>query len=173
MNERQLRIELLSRENRGKAARPVFLNGLSSALGETIGADALASLPETDALREKFREAYTSAVRGNAIRFRRFFKREERTAVFRMIDCFADKITDDEILFLTKESEICGAVLMTGGMLKHAEGLLDFDGDSVSILSNSHGQGFLIDFNPDEPIDVYEVTAWGDSWSLMMESCDR
>ena len=71
-----------------------------------------------------------------------------------------------------KRSEFCGAVLIDGMvLLNRAEEALHLDRDSVSVISQNQLEGLLLDFNPDEPEYVYEVTVWGDRWPFFIQDC--
>src|SRR5450631_3454915 len=165
MEIRQKKIQLLSRKNRGRVATPSFLTALSDALGEPIEANALISLPDTDTLLETFRDGYLCATAPGALSYRKFFLPNEEASVFRLAFCLAERLRDEDGFFLTKLSEECGAVhLNVSTLLKHAESVIRFDGDSVSALSKDRQEGLLIDHNPDDPEQAYEVAVWGGRW---------
>jgi len=173
MSSRQEKIEILSRTNRGRKAAPSFLASLSDVLGETIDASALAPLPETDVLVEAFRRGYQS-IKDGALSYRRFFQQREARCVFEFADCLADKIPEEHGLFLTKLSSDCGAAeLNLSTLLRHVGSVIDFDGDSLSVISTDRTQGVLIDRNLEDHDQTYEVAVWGDRWSLLALDCDR
>jgi hypothetical protein len=170
--ERQVKIGLLSRANRGRAEIPRFLHGLSDALGEPVESSSLADLADTDALSAAFRASYEQTAKGIGVSFRNNFEAKDRLAVFRIVDCFADRLREEQVFLMTKLSEICGAVLIRGAVVfRHAEPLLRLDGDSVAVLSSDRTQGFLLDFNPEDPGHVYEVAVWGDRWPVLILGC--
>jgi hypothetical protein len=173
MTSRQEKLALLTRTNRGRIITPSFLAALSEALGESIGPSALSSLPETDALREAFRAGYVSAVKDGVPSYRRFFPQEAVKRVFHFADCLADQLRDEQGLFLTKLSSDCGAIgVGVSILLRHAVSVIDFDGDCLSAMSTDRTQGILIDHNPDDTNQTYEVAVWGDRWSLLALACD-
>jgi hypothetical protein len=174
MDNRQEKIQLLSRINRGRAAAPSFLAHLSEALGEPVETDALKSLPETDVLLEAFREGYQAAIKDGAVSYRRFFLPTERPSVLRIADCLADQLPTENAFFLTKLSNDCGAVrVKISTLLRHTASIIRLDGDSLSAISSDQTQGVLIDHNPDDPPQAYEVVVWGDRWSLLGLACDQ
>jgi hypothetical protein len=94
--------------------------------------------------------------------------------VLRLATCLADQIPTESAFFLTKLSEYCGAVrLSLSALLKHAALIIQLDGDSLSALSIDHTEGILIDHNPDDREQAYEVAVWGDRWPLMVLACDH
>jgi hypothetical protein len=172
MNSRQQKIELLSRINRGRNKAPSFLASLSELLGAVIGPSALVPLPETDALWDAFRRGYQS-VKDGSLSYRRFFQQREARLVFEFADCLAEKMLNEHGLFLTKLSSDCGAAeLDVSILLRHVGSVIDFDGDSLSVISVDRTQGVLIDHNPDDYNQTYEVAVWGDRWSLLALACD-
>ena len=170
---RQNRIRLLSRMNRGRLAGPSFLAGLSDALGEPIKSNAFVSLHETDTLLATFRQGYRAATDPRAVCYRKFFPQNEEGLVFRLASCMAERLSNEHGFFLTKLSEDCGAVdVSVSKLLKHAASVIRFDGDSVSALSTDRKEGILIDRNPDDPEQTYEVTVWGGRWPLLALECE-
>jgi hypothetical protein len=159
--------------NRGRAATPALLASLSEALGEQIGEDALISLPDSDALLEVSRTGYQRAVNSGPFSYRRFFSRPESTLVFKLTDCLADRMLDERGFLLTKPGADCGAVTLDiSVMLRHSGSLIRFDGDSLSAISADQSQGLLIDHNPDDYEQTYEIAVWGDRWSSRAQTCD-
>ena len=174
MDSRQEKIRLLSRMNRGRAAAPSFLAALSEALGEPVDGSALLPTSETDMLVETFRSGYQSAIKPDAVSYRRFFQAGERSLVVCLADCIAEKLPGERGLFFTKLSQDCGAVsLDLSVLLKHMASIIRLDGDSLSALSEDHKQGILIDHNPDDPKQTYEVVVWGDYWAVLALACDQ
>ena len=174
MDNRQEKIQMLSRINRARAATPPFLAGLSEALGELVGTSALVSPENTNALMEAFRSGYQSAIKDSAVSYRRFFLPSERSIVLCLADCFADRLPTEEVFFLSKLGKDCVAVCLTiSVLLRHTASVIRLDGDSLSALSKDHTQGVLIDHNPDDPEQAYEITAWGDRWPMLILACDQ
>jgi hypothetical protein len=173
MDNRQEKIQMLSRKNRGRAVAPSFLADLSEALGESVEAQALQSLSETDGLLRAFREGYQAAIK-DRVSYRRFFLATERASVLRIADCLADQLPKEDAFFLTKLSSDCGAVRVSvSTLLAHTASIIRLDGDSLSALSTDQTQGILVDHNPDDPPQAYEVVVWGDRWSLLGQACDQ
>ena len=102
MDSRQEKIRLLSRMNRGRAAAPSFLAALSEALGEPVDGSALLPTSETDMLVETFRSGYQSAIKPDAVSYRRFFQAGERSLVVCLADCIAEKLPGERGLFFTR-----------------------------------------------------------------------
>jgi hypothetical protein len=173
MSERQDKIQLLSRLNRGRVAAPSFLVALGQVLGTDVRADSLLSLPQTDVLTQAFKIGYQQASKSQAISFRRSFAQHQAQSFLKLIDCFAGLLTkEDDVVFLTKLSDVCGAVLVSAPtLLRHAEAVINFDGDSLSALSGDQQQGVLLDFNSDDTEHYYEVTVWGDRWAILILGC--
>jgi len=173
MSERRDKIQLLSRLNRGRVAVPAFLTALGEALGTNVSPESLLSLPQTDTLAESFKIGYQQASESHAISFRRSFAPRQAQSFLKLIDCFAGQLTKEkDVVFLTKLSDVCGAVLVSAPtLLRHAEAVINFDGDSLSALSGDRQQGVLLDFNPDDTDHFYEVTVWGDHWAMLIIGC--
>jgi len=170
MNNRQERIAFLSRLNRGRLQMPSFLSALSRTLGDPIDATALAPLPNSDVLLVTFRNGYQAAQSPWA--YRRFFLRRDESSVFRLAACLAERLSED-VYFLTKKGANCGAVRVSvAALLKHAKAVISLDGDSVSALSLDGVEGLLIDYNPDDEQQTYEVAVWGDRWPVQALECD-
>jgi len=173
MDSRQKKIALLTRMNRGRVAIPSFLNALSDALHEPIDASALVSLPESDALMDVFRGGYEIAAAGGPLSYRKFFRRREEPLVLKLAGCLAGRLLSEEVYFLPKQSEDCGGVrLSISALLRQPESIIRLDGDSVSAVSLDRSQGLLIDQNPDDQMQAYEVAVWGDRWSVLAFECD-
>lgn len=169
MTNTQEKIRLLSRANRGRATIPSFLASLSEALGEPVEAGALVALPETDFLFATFRECYRRASKA----YRRFFRPSEEGQVYRIACCLGERLAHEEVFLLTKLSEICGAVRLSAStLLERAEPTMRFDGDSICALSKDCDHGVLIDHNPDELEQAYEISVWGERWESLILACD-
>lgn len=174
MDSRQEKIQLLSRMNRAKAAAPAFLADLSEALGESVDAAALLPPTDTDEIMASLRVGYQAAIRPDEISYRRFFRSSERNLVLRLADCLSGSLLGEDVFFATKLSEDCVAVrLSLSVLLSHAASILRLDGDSLSALSEDRKQGVLIDQNPDDTEQAYEVVLWGDRWPLLALACDQ
>ena|SRR6185437_1038402 len=173
MSSRQQKIRLLTRTTRGRAAAASFLASLSEALGEPIEASALVSLPESDALLEVFRNGYERAFGGEQVGHRAFCRAPEARRVFQVTDCLADQTAGERVFLLAKLRTDCGAVVVDISLLlRHAASVISFDGDSLSAMSMGRTQGLLIDHNPDDIEQTYEVAVWGDRWSPLARACD-
>jgi hypothetical protein len=73
-----------------------------------------------------------------------------------------------------KLSKDSGAVsLNLSVLLRHTASVIRSEGDSLSGLSNDRTKGVLIENNPDDPEQAYEVVVWGDRWSLLALACDQ
>ena len=72
----------------------------------------------------------------------------------------------------TKLNTDCGAVVLDILiLLRHTGSLIRFDGDTLSAISADQTQGLLIDHNPDDSEQTYEVAVWGHRWSLLALGC--
>lgn len=172
MDGRNGRIELLARATRGKAATPLFLADLSEALGEPVIATDLISLLETDVMLSAFRLGYHGSIQHKAVSYRRYFHAGERSLLFCFADCLAEKLLQESGFLLTKRGRDCGAVHVSVSVpLRHAASTIRFDGDSVSILSEDKTQGILIDQNPGDLEQTYEVVIWGEHWQSSALAC--
>ncbi len=93
-------------------------------------------------------------------------------SVFKLTDCLADRLSEN-VYFLTQKGEDCGAVRVNvSALLKHAKLVIGLDGDSLSALSLDGVEGLLIDYNPDDEQQTYEVAVWGDRWPVQALGCD-
>jgi hypothetical protein len=164
----------LTRMNRGRAATTSFLKSLSEALGEPVEANALVPLAESDALLEVFRNGYQATIDGKLSGHRAFFRAPEGSGVFQLAGCLADQMLGERVFLLAKLSTNCGAVTVDISiLLRHTASIVRFDGDSLSAMSIDQTQGVLIDHNPDDAEQTYEVAVWGDRWSSFARVCDR
>lgn len=161
MEERQRRIGLLTRANRGRLAVVDFLPALSAAIGQEVGADRLLSLPESDKFSEAHHAGYRQAVENGENSYRRFFRREEAQSVDQLANCLAEHFTE-EVFLLTKQSEDCGAVIVDlATLLRHAKRVIRPDGDSLMAISKDRVDGLLLDFNPDDPEQTSRLPCGG------------
>jgi hypothetical protein len=79
----------------------------------------------------------------------------------------------ERVFLLAKLWTDCGAVIVDASMLlRHTASIINFDGDSVSAISMDQTQGLLIDHNPDDVEQTYEVAVWGDRWTPLARACD-
>lgn len=107
-----------------------------------------------------------------AISYRKFFLLKEEGFVFLLASCLAEKLFNENGFLLTKLSEYCGAVdVNVSTLLKHAESVIRFDGDSVCVLSKHCHEGLMIDHNLDDHEQAYEVAIWGKRWPLKALAC--
>lgn len=174
ISERQERISMLGRINRGRRAAPVFLADLSEALGETVEAAVLMPLPETDVIWQTFRAGYHSVIEKKLVGYRRFFLPSEWRSVFQFAECLADRLAPENAFLLTKFSEHCGAVsLNLSLLLKHTPSIICLDGDSLAALSGDRTQGILIDHNEGDAEEAFEIVVWGDRWLPLVLECDQ
>jgi hypothetical protein len=174
LSKRQEKIRLLARINRMAMFAPQFLIGLSEVLGESVEMNALMSPPDTDLLMEAFWSNYQKAVKAEALNYRRFFHPDERGLVLRLADSLASRLPKENVFFLTKMRNDRQAVDVNfSALLKHTASIIRFDGDSLTALSKDHKQGVLIDHNPDDQEQAYEVTVWGDCWPLLILAYDQ
>jgi hypothetical protein len=174
MDNRQQKIRLLSRMNRDRAEIQPFLNGLSEVLGEPVEATALIGPADSDAIMQTLRSRYQSAIQDDSLSYRKFFRADERKVVLQLADCLAGRLRTENGLFLTKLGRDNRAVkLNISILLKHAESVIRFDGDSLSVLSEDRSQGLLIDHNPDDSEQTYEIAVWGESWPILILACGQ
>jgi hypothetical protein len=172
-SSRQAKIQLLSRINRVRAATPDFIKALSQAIKQPVDVSALVPAEESDSLWEVFRLGYRSSQSSDAISYRKFFPGNKKGDVLQLAACVADHITDENVFFLTKLGVDYEAIRVnSSALLKQAEAVINIDGDSITVLSTDQSQGLLIDSNEDDPVQSYEVTAWGDRWPQLILGCD-
>ena len=151
-----------------------FFEGLSQALDYTVETSSLVSIGETHLIFESFCAGYRAAQNDYAIIYRRFFPQEREEIVFTLARCIAHRLTNDEVFFITKLAGDCWVInVKISNLLTHAEAVIKFDGDSISILSKDRNEGLLIDRNFDDSQLTYEVTVWGDKWPLIFLACDQ
>ena len=174
MNNREERIKLRSQTNRVQTNAPAFLAALSEILGESVDGSSLLMAPESDTVQQIFRTGYQTAIRfveGHC--YRRLLSTTQQAQFFTFADCLAQKHLGECVLFITKIGRD-RIVLKVGAslLLKHVASIIKFDGDSLAALSEDHRQGVLIDHNPDDTEQFYDVTIWGESWSQLAQACD-
>jgi hypothetical protein len=123
---------------------------------------------------EFLRAGYQTAIRPGEVSYRRLFRSDERKLVLRLADCLAGSLSSETVFLVTKLSKDCGAVrLSITVLLNHTASIIRLDGDSLSALSEDRSQGILIDQNPDDAEQTYEVVLWGDRWPLLALACDQ
>ena len=145
---------------------------LSEALGEPINSYALTPLPESDALMREFRNGYQAVTSSAQAIYQKFFLLGEETSVFKLADCMAELLAED-VYLLTKWTEECGAVkLSSAGLLRRAKSVIKLDRDSLSLISLDQVEGLLIDYNPDDQQQTYEISVWGKRWPTYAFECD-
>ena len=153
--------------NRGRALQPAFLAELSVALSSPITPKQLLDLAQTDSVRNLLSEGYRTVLENRQPSFRKFFSRDQESHLLYLIDCLAVRLGSEKVILHVKNSDICGAILSEAEIvLSHPREIIDLDGDSLSILSVDKQQGIILDFNPDESEERYELAIWGDRWSL-------
>ena len=167
MEDRRERISILSRTNRGAALRPTFLAELSVALGTTVTSRQLLSLTETDNIRDLLSEGYRIVLENRQPSFRKFFSKAQESQLLYLIDCVAARTGTENVILHIKSSNLCGAIRSeTSTVLNRSKEIIGLDGDSLNILSADYQQGLILDFNPDEIEEHYELAIWGDRWPL-------
>lgn len=174
-SNRRAKIRILSRVNRRNTVIRSVLNDLSDILGREIVADAVASAEDSDSLLETFKEGYRAAKEVSSISYRRFFTFDRRRQVFQLATCLAERFNEGEkATFLTKLGDDIGGIKVEiSPLLKQTERVLEFDRDSITVLSNDKKQGILIDYNRDDPTQTYEITVWGDQWPVQVLACEH
>jgi hypothetical protein len=163
--ERTKAIARLARAERGRRGRRAFLDGLSSVSGVIIRADQLLDLEATDEIRADLSAGYASAMADQETSKRVFFTRAESEAALQIPELLVNPLADERVLLWLKQSEDCGAVILTAGqVLKACEAIRAFDGDAVWMLSEDRTQGFIFDKNEDDIAETFEVSVWGSAW---------
>jgi hypothetical protein len=174
MDERQRRIAYLARVNRCIQSAPAFLEELSIALGEPIHQAAFLSLRETDKVNASFRRGYGTAVMDDSAASRRYFNSAETELVFQLLDRLAGHVPNEPCLLLARQKNDCGAIRSRlDVLLRHAASVIKFDGDSLCAISVDQTQGFMVDSNPDDQRQTYEITVWGNKWAALTALCER
>ena len=169
MNSRQARISLLARINREKAVTPALLESLSEALGTPVYEAALLAPQESDSLEIDFRNGYSEATRVGASSYRQFFHPGELPLVQNLANGLAKRLGTEEVYLLTRFKGDSRAVVVNAHSVFSRVGpVIEFDKDSLSALSKDRSQGVLIDHNPDDNEQNYELTVWGDTWPLLI-----
>jgi hypothetical protein len=173
-SSRQAKIQLLSRVNLLRAATPEFIEALSKAIKQTVEVGTVVSVEESDALLEIFRSGYRTAQNNGAVSYRRFFPPKSRSLVLRLAACIADYLINEDVYFLTKlGGDSVAITVKLSALLRQAGAVIDFDGDSIAVVSTDRSQGLLIDSNQGDPVQAFEVAAWGDRWPLLVIACDH
>lgn len=167
MEERQERISILSRRSRGAALRPTFLTELSTALGVAITPEHLLDLTETDTVRRILNEGYRVVLENRQPSFRKFFSKAQESHLLYLVDCLNSRIGAEDVVLHIKGSELCGAIVSQAStILERSKEIIGLDGDSLNIVSTDYQDGLILDFNPDEIEEHYELAIWGDRWPL-------
>jgi hypothetical protein len=158
------------RENNRRSNRSAFLNGLSRAVGSVIRPDQLLDLASTDEVRTDLNAGYAAATSGVATRL--FFSRQQSPIALETPALLAPRLADERVLLWLKQSEVCGAAILTAGQaLRACEAIRVFDGDTVSMLSDDGTQGFIFDKNEDDDTNTFELAVWGSRWLEAGAAC--
>ena len=172
MNERKRRISESVQENRGRAARPEFIQRLSILLRREFDDSSFADYETTEELRRLIGEGYESGKDPREPGFARYFSSAEEGYVFSLVACLGTKINGAPAFALFRESELCGAVAMEATeALGSIRSLIDVDGDGVSVITADRRDGLILDFNPDDEATCYELVIWGESWPILLLPC--
>jgi hypothetical protein len=172
MNDRQQRISELVRENRARAAKPKFIQRLSTLLRKEFDDSSFADFEATDELRRLAGEGYESAKDPREPGYAQYFSRAEETYVFSLVACVGTKIKGKPAFVLFRQSERCGAVAMEATeALANIRSLVDVDGDGPSVITADRRDGLILDFNPDDEATCYELVVWGESWPILLLPC--
>jgi hypothetical protein len=167
VEERRGRISILSRRSRGKVLQPSFLAGLSDALGVPVSPEQLFDLAETDTVRRVLSEGYRVVLENRQPSFRKFFSKAQESNLLYLVDCLSNRIGTNKVVLHIKESELCGAIASKAStVLERSKEIIRLDGDSLNILSTDYQNGLILNFNPDELDEHYELAVWGDRWPL-------
>lgn len=170
--DRLARIGSLSRQEKGRKQLPIFLHDLRQSLECPVGPDSLLSLTLTDEVTRAFEQQYQSSKRSPAGAFTRCFRTGTEDSIYKLLDCMADNLSDDDVTLITGLSEICGAVQLTvRSALLHAKQLLALDGDSLLLFSDDRDNGLLLDYRTDDPAAAYELTVFGKAWMTAASRC--
>ena len=166
------KIQLLTRVNKGKRLIPSFLAELSEAIGGQIDLNALATLPDTDALLETFRAGYQRSKTADGMVYQRYFHPNQKAKLFEISDCIGKRLPAETAFLSSKNSHFCGAV-KTDILACWPRGF-SYKTRWRFRLSRFGGrqQGLLMDQNIDNPEQTYELTVWGHRWSSAVSYCD-
>lgn len=174
MDSRQAKITLLSRINREKAATPAMLTGLSKALCRQVEEKSLVDPLNFDTLMENFRTGYANALKSGALSYRRFFHRGELPIAENLAGSLAQQLGTEQVYLLTKfNGDDRGVLLDAATLFSRIGSIIEFDGDSLCALSEDRTQGVLLDHNPDDNGQTYELAVWGDRWPLLIFARDQ
>jgi hypothetical protein len=169
---REETISLLVRVNRGRRNRYAFLDGLSRAVGFSVGPDKLLDLNATDQVRADLSTGYALALSARVPAKRIFFNRDESLTALQIPELLAKSLPEENALLWLKQSSDCGAIFLTAEqVLRACEMILLFDGDTVSLLSEDHTQGFIFDKNDDDATETFEISIWGSRWLAAATAC--
>ena len=158
------RLNLLARENKGRQLAEEWV----SLLQNMTGAEQVPriSLLERDLLIEQHKIHYKGAVEGGGNTFRRFAMGSEKAKIAAFLRCFGATVRDKVVLYTPKPSEYCGAFLVPlGPVLQRFEELLALDGDVLEIASQDQTNGLVLDWNPGDPLETFELVVWGKEWA--------
>ena len=167
MEARRERISILSRRSRGAALLPTFLVELSTALGVSVTPKELLDLAETDTVSSILSDGYRVVLEGRQPSFRKFFSKAQESHLLYLVDGLNNRIGTESVVLHIKRSHLCGAIVAPASrVLARSKEIIGLDGDSLNIVSTDYRQGLILDFNPDEFEEHYELAIWGDRWPL-------
>lgn len=169
---REQRIGLLSRKNRGRLERPAFIAALSSALSRKITAESFLDLERTDELIAKFRTGYQASLTAPTNVHRIMCSASQIAWLLSVLACLSSRLPSECSFLLTKQSEFCGAVeLYVKDALSNALELIQLDGDSLQLISMDGEDGLLLDWNSGDETHAYEFAVWGSRWAGVTSDC--
>lgn len=152
------RIELLSRKNKGKFLLKKHLPEISRILDRKINIDDFLELENSDEIRKIFYDS---------------FKTHSDNTDFTQITFSADEFDQDyvyktylsamdgEYYWISNYSEYCGIITIemhqiNGKILE----IINFDGDSLSLISKNLEKGILLDYYENLGKYYYEISIW-------------
>lgn len=169
MSDRMLRIKDLARRERGRRSAPVLFASLTEILGSEVTSTDVLDLDASDDIFRSSAEPYRALVEGRSIGFRRFFSYLEEKALIEKVNSWALHSFDQMVAMQLKPaSDLGGILLPMNAALRHFHKLLQLDGDTFRIHALTGFDGLMIDWNPDEPEETFEVAVWGEHWPLRL-----
>lgn len=163
-------LALRIRENKGRQVLKTLLPRLQQMLNYTT-IECL-KLSDTDRLIDLHKKGYQRSVEHAPETFRIVLSQKDLGKLPLFLECVKAGLEKQQIYLLLKQSEFCGVFVIPLGLtLDHFEGIIQQDGDSVSVLTQDEKQGFLLDWNAGDTEETYDISFWGPNWSIQANKC--
>lgn len=178
MMPRKRQLELGLRRNRGRTRCPPFVEDMAGRLQRPPASIRRLDLEESDAFWERFTQQFVPDVRsrGDFVEFA--WPVAELNEVQRAVRMLNDALPDENVIVFRALWTICGAVESTSReIFESAFRLVDLNGEELIAVSHDMATAVVLGFNtdwfPSGPVDLYQLTAYGQRWSMLLRQYSK